>query len=326
MSPLVISIAAMIAVAAGVFAIWGVIQNLFFNNKRALNRLQVITGQKSAAEAAGDGGVLRKEVFKEGLSGLSGLLANFFRRFGKLTLLFEQADAPINGNTFCLISGGCALVGVLVSAAMMAPIPLWPVSGLFFSTFPLMWLLWRRKKKMQKFAKQLPDALELIGRALRSGHSLQSAMKVVVEEMPAPISTEFGIAYEAQNLNVPVDVALKDMYRRVPNMDFRFFATAVTIQRQSGGDLAEILDKIGHIVRERFRILGQVQALTGEGRISGIVLMGLPIVLFFAVYYLNPEYVMVLFTDPLGRKMVAVAIFLQILGAFAIKKIVNIKV
>jgi tight adherence protein B len=155
---------------------------------------------------------------------------------------------------------------------------------------------------------------------------LQAAMKVVVEEMPAPISTEFGVAYEAQNLNVPIETALKDMHRRVPNMDLRFFATAVTIQRQAGGDLAEILDKIGHIVRERFRILGQVQALTGEGRISGVVLMGLPIVLFFAVYYLNPEYVMVLFTDPLGRKMVAVAIFLQVLGAICIKKIVNIKV
>lgn len=98
------------------------------------------------------------------------------------------------------------------------------------------------------------------------------------------------------------------------------------IQRQTGGDLAEILDKIGRIVRERFKILGQVQALTGEGRISGVVLMGLPIALFFAVYYLNPNYVMLLFTDPLGKKMVAAAIFLKVIGAFAIKKIVNIKV
>jgi len=326
MSPVMIYGAAFLAVAAAVFAVYTIVQAVFFGNQRTLNRLQVITGQKTAAEAAGEGGVLRKEVFREGLQGFAGFFSNFFRRFAKLTLLIEQADAPISGNTFFLISGGCGLVGVLVSAAMMAPIPIWPVSGLFFSTMPLMWLFWKRKKKMSKFAKQLPDSLELIGRALRSGHSLQAAMKVVVEEMPAPISTEFGVAYEAQNLNVPIEQALKDMHRRVPNMDLRFFATAVTIQRQAGGDLAEILDKIGHIVRERFRILGQVQALTGEGRISGIVLMGLPIVLFFAVYYLNPEYVMVLFTDPLGRKMVAVAIFLQILGAICIKKIVNIKV
>jgi len=179
---------------------------------------------------------------------------------------------------------------------------------------------------MGKFARQLPDALEMISRALRSGHGLASAIKVVSDEMNAPLATEFGRVYEAQNLNVPIDVALKEMYRRMPNLDFKFFVTAVTIQRQSGGDLAEILDKIGHIVRDRFRILGQVQALTGEGRISGIVLMALPIVLFFAVYYLNAEYVMVLFTDPLGRKMIGVAIFLQFLGAITIKKIINIKV
>jgi len=148
----------------------------------------------------------------------------------------------------------------------------------------------------------------------------------VVDELPDPISKEFNIAYEEQNLGIPLDQALKSLYLRMPNMDYKFFAMAVAIQRQSGGDLAEILDKIGHIIRERFRILGQVQALTGEGRISGIVLMALPIALFFAVWYLNEEYVMLLFTDELGRKMVAVAVVLQILGAVAIKKIVAIKV
>ena len=112
----------------------------------------------------------------------------------------------------------------------------------------------------------------------------------------------------------------------MPNMDLKFFVTAVVLQRQTGGDMAEILDKIGHIIRERFRILGQVQALTGEGRISGVVLMGLPIALFFACYYLNQDYVMLLFTDPLGKKMIAGAIFLQILGAVTIKKIITIKV
>jgi tight adherence protein B len=168
--------------------------------------------------------------------------------------------------------------------------------------------------------------MELIARALRSGHSLASGLHVVVSEMPAPISKEFGIAYEEQNLGVSIEQALKNLYKRMPNLDFKFFATAVAIQRQSGGDLAEILDKISHIIRERFRIMGQVQALTGEGRISGIVLMVLPIALFFAVWHLNPDYVMLLFTDELGRKMVAGAIVLQVLGAITIKKIIEIKV
>jgi tight adherence protein B len=144
--------------------------------------------------------------------------------------------------------------------------------------------------------------------------------------MSDPISEEFNIAYEEQNLGIAIDQSLKNMYKRMPNLDFKFFATAVAIQRQCGGDLAEILDKISHIIRERFRIMGQVQALTGEGRISGVVLMLLPIALFFAVWRLNEEYVMVLFTDELGRKMVGVAIFLQVLGAITIKKIIEIKV
>lgn len=191
---------------------------------------------------------------------------------------------------------------------------------------PLIWLLWRRKRRFKKFASQLPDAMELIARALRSGHSLASGLKVVVDEMPDPISTEFNAVYEEQNLGIPIEQALKNVFNRMPNMDYKFFATAVAIQRQSGGDLAEILDKIGHIIRERFKIMGQVQALTGEGRISGIVLMALPIALFFAVWHMNPDYVMLLFTDELGRKMVAVAAVLQILGAVAIKKIIAIKI
>jgi len=112
----------------------------------------------------------------------------------------------------------------------------------------------------------------------------------------------------------------------VPNLDLRFFVTAVILQRQTGGDLAEILDKIGHLVRERFKIFGQIQALTGEGRLSGVVLLALPPVLFVVMYRLNPEYAMVLFTDPMGQKMLAVAVIMQFLGALVIKKIIDIKV
>ena len=128
----------------------------------------------------------------------------------------------------------------------------------------------------QDFAGQLPDALELVARALRAGHSLAAGMHVVAEEMPSPISDEFGRVYEEQNLGIPLEDAMRAMCDRVPNLDLRFFVTAVAIQRQTGGDLAEILDKIGHVIRERYKILGQVKALTAEGRLSGVVLIGLP--------------------------------------------------
>ena len=151
--------------------------------------------------------------------------------------------------------------------------------------------------------RQLPDAMELVARALRAGHSLAAGMHVVAEEMPAPICKEFGRVYEEQNLGIPLEEALKGMCDRVPNLDLRFFVTCVAIQRQTGGDLAEILDRIGHVIRERFKILGQVKALTAEGRLSGIVLIALPIGLFLMMLYMKPDYIELLWKDPMGIKM-----------------------
>jgi tight adherence protein B len=184
----------------------------------------------------------------------------------------------------------------------------------------------KRRVRLNKFAAQLPDALELVARALRAGHSLQAGMHVVAEEMPSPIAEEFGRVYEEQNLGIAIEESLKNMCERVPNLDLRFFVTSVGIQRQTGGDLAEILDKIGYVIRERYRILGQVKALTGEGRLSGIVLIALPFALFGYMLNAKPDYIEPLWTTELGRKMSVFAIIAQILGALVIKKIVNIKV
>src|SRR6185295_658578 len=148
---------------------------------------------------------------------------------------------------------------------------------------------------LRKFASQFPDALDLIARALRAGHSLQSGFRLVSEEMQAPIGVEFSRVFEEQNLGIPMDEALDNLTNRVPNLDLKFFVTALVLQRQTGGDLAEILDKIGHLVRERFIIWGQIQSLTGEGRLSGIVLLALPPALFVVMWYLNPGYSMTLF-------------------------------
>jgi tight adherence protein B len=172
----------------------------------------------------------------------------------------------------------------------------------------------------------LPEAMEMLSRALRSGQSMGFGFSMVANELGLPISKEFNRVFEEQNLGIPMDQSLRDMTERIPNLDLKFFVTAVILQRQTGGDLAEILDKIGELIRDRFRIWGQVQALTGEGRLSGIVLLALPFALFFAVYALNPKYLMVLFTDPLGTKMLLAAVVMQLLGALVIRKIINIKV
>ncbi len=159
-----------------------------------------------------------------------------------------------------------------------------------------------------------------------AGHSLAAGFDLVQHQQQPPISVEFGRVFEEQNLGIAMEDALEGLTDRIPSLDLKFFCTAVVLQRTTGGDLAEILDKIGHLVRERFRVYGQVQALTGEGRLSGIVLLALPPVLFLVVYRLNPEYIMMLFNDPMGTKMLAGAIVMQILGALVIRKIVNIKV
>jgi len=321
LDPTTVSIIAFLGVAGVMTAVILLFREMSSNSVE--ERLDILAGKKAASPGAE---LTREALFQEGMSGLAGLAHSIMERFSNLKLLFQQADSPIKPDQFFMICGGMGVVGVLGAMIGKLPMPLYPLTALGAAVLPLFWLMWRRGRRFSKFAKQLPDAMELIGRALRSGHSLASGMHVVVDEMPDPISKEFGMAYEEQNLGIPLDQALRNVYKRMPNLDYKFFATAVAIQRQSGGDLAEILDKIGHIIRERFRIVGQVQALTGEGRISGIVLMALPILLFFAVWKLNPDYVMLLFQDPLGKQMIGVAIVLQILGAVTIQKIIAIKV
>jgi tight adherence protein B len=228
--------------------------------------------------------------------------------------------------TFVTVCGALAAMGLFLPTLAGMNMALAPLVAVAMSFLPIMWLLMRRKKRLKKFASQLPQALELIARALRAGHSLAAGFSLVAQEMSAPIGQEFMRTFEEQNLGKPMEQALEDMTKRVPNLDLKFFATAIVLQRQTGGDLAEILDKIGHLIRERFQIWGQVQALTGEGRLSGIVLLALPPALFVVVYKMNPDYLMLLFTDEMGKKMLVGGIVSQLLGAIAIRKIVSIRV
>jgi tight adherence protein B len=321
MDPLLISAAAFVAVAALVGA-----AALYFRGgqDQALEeRLAVLTGARSSS---GGQSKLQKTVLAEPLDAVPNLFEGLLTRFSSLKLLFQQADTSLTPTRFLAISGILWAVGSAVAVKVGLGVALAPLAGAALAGLPLLWLMWRRKKRLKKFATQLPDALELIARALRAGHSLAAGFNLVQQEMPAPIGIEFGRVFEEQNLGISMEDALKSLSDRVPNLDLKFFSTAVILQRQTGGDLAEILDKIGHLIRERFKIWGQIQALTGEGRLSGVVLLALPPVLFVAVYRLNPSYVMMLFTDPMGKQMLAGAVVLQLLGALAIRKIVNIRV
>ena len=323
MSALIIGLAAFIGVAALVGGL-----ALVFRGSPASkieDRLDLLTGANTPA-AAKEGLLRQQSVLAQPLDAMPGLLENCISRFGNFPLLFEQADTSLTVSRLALISLIIAIAGAGLGAATGLHLGLIPVMALLLATLPLAWVFWRRKRRLKAFAVQLPDALEMLARALRAGQSLAAGCNMVAGEMSPPVGKEFGRVFEEQNLGIPLEESLRAMTERIPNLDLKFFATAVILQRQTGGDLAEILDKIGSLIRERFQIWGQVQALTGEGRLSGIVLLALPVLLFFVVYHLNPEYVMVLFTDDIGKKMLAVAVFLQVVGALVIRKIVNIKV
>lgn len=253
---------------------------------------------------------------------LNGLLENV----PAVSDLMDQADVDMPQAQFL---GIClAFFGLGIFACIVSPVPvlLGPVFGIALASLPFVWLMMKRKKRLKKFGLQMPEALELLSRSLRAGHSLNAGFGLVGSEMEAPLATEFARAFEEQNFGIPLDEALDDMAKRIPNMDLRFFATAVVLQRQTGGDLAEILDKIGHLVRERITIMGQIQALTGEGRMSGAVLLAMPPVLFLVMLKMNYEYIVLLFTDPMGRILMGIALVTQLIGAIVIKKIITIKV
>jgi tight adherence protein B len=286
------------------------------------NRLDVLTGAASSPAAKGKN---EPNLLSSPINEVPSVLEDFVKRFFNLRSFLQQADTQLSPSKFIAISIGIGVGTTFLLPILGLPVLLAP-AGLLLGLMPYAVLFFKRKRRLAAFGKLLPEALELISRALRAGHSLASGFKLVADEMAAPISTEFERCYEAQNLGVPLEEAIEEMTNRVPNLDLRFFATAVILQRQTGGDLAEILDKIGYLVRERFKIWGQIQALTGEGRLSGIVLLALPPALFVVMYYLNPGYSMTLFTDPMGHQMLAGAIVMQIVGALVIKKIVNIKV
>jgi tight adherence protein B len=314
------------AVFLGVAALVGGIAFFMSANREAEveERLSALTSGgkgRSKAEAA-----QYKELLNAMRTDNTGAVEKFVSRYLNLRLLFEQANVNLSVPKFLVICGATGGVGLLLPSVAGFSVVLGPVMAMFLAVLPIMWLLFKRKRRLKAFAAQLPEALELIARALRAGHSLAAGFNLVAQEMSDPIGGEFSRTFEEQNLGKPLDEALEDLTKRVPNLDLKFFATAIILQRQTGGDLAEILDKIGNLVRERFKIWGQVQALTGEGRLSGIVLLALPPALFVVVYRMNPDYLMLLFTDPLGKKMLVGGIVTQLFGALMIRKIVNIRV
>ena len=191
---------------------------------------------------------------------------------------------------------------------------------------PFMFLNMKRGKRVHAFEEGFPEALDLIARALKAGHAFVTGLKMVADEMPEPIGPEFRKTFDEQNFGLPLKDALENLTMRVPGLDVRFFATAVLIQRETGGNLSEILENLAHVVRERFKILRQVRVYTAHGRMTAYVLLALPAVLCIALAFINPDHMNVLFREHIGQMLLMVAVIMQAIGYFWIKQVIKIEV
>ncbi|MFQ5591267.1 MAG: type II secretion system F family protein [Phycisphaerae bacterium] len=244
----------------------------------------------------------------------------------KVQKMLDQADIPWSASQTLLNLAGLALVVTVAVAVLQFHIVAAIGCGGGIFLLPLLWLNIRRNRRITKLAAQLPDVFDMMGQALRAGHSLAGAIQLIYEQVPPPIATEFAQVYHEQNLGIKIEDALQSMAARVDSLDVKFFVTAVMIQRQTGGDLAEVLDNISNVIRGRIELAGLVRGLTAEGRLSGWVLLAMPPLVFFAVTYMNPEYAAPLLEEPTGQIMLIVAAGMQLLGLAMIRWIVNIKV
>lgn len=314
-----------IVVGSVVIVLVGAISIMFTKSSgtQAEERLAGITGAKKAKSDPSAGILLRPSAID---LGNSDFLSRFIPNAESVNLLYEQAAVNIPFNKFMAIVIGMTVLGGLITVLLRLPLFLIPVVALLMGSLPILWLFQRKQKRMAKFLEMMPEAVELISRALRAGHGLASGLRLVAEEMKGPIAEEFGRVFEEQNLGIPIEMSLRGLADRIPSMDVRFFVIAVLIQRATGGDLAEVLDKIGRLIRQRFELRGHVKALTAEGRLSGVVLLALPPGLLAFLSFSNFGYISPLFTTPVGNKMLLITAGLQFVGAMMIKKIVAIKV
>jgi len=239
----------------------------------------------------------------------------------RLQLLYPDTSLP----RFAALCAGLAAVSGIVVAALLGPM-LGLVAGAAAGLLPVMVVNARLNKRERILADQLVDALDFMARVLRAGHSLATALQMCSEELPEPIAAEFLRCYDHHALGRSMDESLIAMAARMDLTDFNFFVTSVIIQRQTGGDLSEILDNIAAMIRGRMRLQLQIKALTSEGRATGMVLTGLPILLFVVMWVVNPSYAGVLVFNPIGRTVLGTAMLLLVFGMFLIRRIVTIKV
>ena len=318
-----LAIVVFIVVAVGAFVAGSLLDQR--NARARLMKERLATVQKPAEREPNEElALLRDEMLSQ-----IPALDTFLRRSERVSAFqktLSQAGMQLRAGNFLML---CAGVGVLVAALVLIysrnPAIAW--AGMFIGfVLPYSFVSYRRNKRFEKFEELFPEAIDTLARAVRAGHAFTTALEMISDEVAEPVAGEFRKLYEEQKFGMPVRDALVNLTERIPLVDVKFFVTAVMLQRETGGNLAEILDNLSYVIRERFKIQRQVRVYTAQGRLTMALLMGMPPIIVTIMLIVNPAFIHPLFTDPIGHTLLVAGIALQTVGYFVIRRIIRIQV
>ncbi|MEA2710021.1 MAG: tight adherence protein [Phycisphaerales bacterium] len=329
MESLYVPILTAAAVALFIWSVATAIKGVLNNEKRHLQeRLRdEAQGKRSSGSQRGGSAQLPLSITRDNneAAGASALLARW-RPLEGLHRAVVQAYPNMTVATFVVIAGTSAAMMFVFATLMTSNEIISVVAAGLGAYFPFLMLGQKRARRQRQLAMQLPEALDFLARVLQAGHSFSTGIQMMSEELPDPLRSEFRRCYEQHSLGQPLEDSLKDMATRIESTDFAFFITAVLIQRQTGGDLSDVLKNISSMIRQRIRLAQHLKAKTAEGRFTGYILVAFPAVMFVVVSFLNPAYAHNLTGTTTGQKMLGLAFGLQMLGLWAIRKLTTVKI
>jgi tight adherence protein B len=301
---------------------------VFAGEERAQEQVRKRMSAVHKAEKRGDVNIGLKLVRDEMMSSVP-LLHRLMMQWAWSTKLQDclvQAGMTTRPGKIVLMSGVLGIGTYIVAGFFIRQFFLVIPIAIFAASIPILVVLFKRRRRMRKFEETFPEALDLLGRAVRAGHAFTTGLEMISKECAEPLAGEFRTAFEEQNFGLPLRDALLNLSERVPIIDVRFFVTALMIQKETGGNLAEILDGLARVIRDRFRIYRDVQVRTAQGRLTAGILIALPIAMMGILSIINPKYIGVLFTDPQGPYMLGIAAVLQVIGSMILWKIIHFEV
>ena len=323
MSPTLVALLVLIVVAGSAFSAFILIDR---RNARARLIKERLANERKAPELAAEEelALLRDEQLSE-IPALDTLLRRSVR-VTNLQKMLSQAGLNLRAGNFLGISAVAGIVATVIAYVASNRVDVAWIALLVGFILPYSYASYKRNKRFEKFEELFPEAIDTLARAVRAGHAFTTALEMITSEVAEPIAGEFRQLYEEQKFGMPVRDALMNLTERVPLVDVKFFVTAVMLQRETGGNLAEILDNLSYVIRERFKIQRQVRVYTAQGRLTMALLMGMPPIIVCVMLLLNPSFIRPLFADPIGHTLLVAGITLQTIGYFVIRKIIRIQV